>query len=293
MPASLQLKCIALCFSFFTFHFSFFTAFNMHRAKKRFGQNFLIDESVIQRIVDSINPEEEDAIIEIGPGLGAITKPLLKRVKELNVIELDKNVIPKLISNCALHGTPVIHQTDVLKFDFQKFQKKLAQKKLLRVIGNLPYNISTPVIFLLLENRDIIKDMHFMLQKEVVDRISAEPGNKVYGRLSVMVQTYFKTTPLFLVPSHAFSPAPKVESAILRLTPDNHFSSMVKDYSTYSIMVREAFAQRRKTLKNTLKNICTEDDIRAAGINPAQRAESLEVTDFLTLHNHLITASQS
>jgi 16S rRNA (adenine1518-N6/adenine1519-N6)-dimethyltransferase len=258
-----------------------------HRAKKRFGQNFLVDESIIQRIIDSINPQIDDTIIEIGPGLGAITKPLLQHVKALNVIELDKDVIPKLIYNCKPFGTPVIHEMDVLKFDFSKFHQHSNNQKPLRIVGNLPYNISTPVLFLLLKNRSIIQDMHFMLQKEVVDRISAQPGNRVYGRLSVMIQTYFKVTPLFLVPSHAFSPAPKVESAILRLTPDEQFSALVKDHASYSGMVRQAFSQRRKTLRNTLKNLCTQKQILAANIDPGQRAEELSVEDYLRLHQQI------
>lgn len=258
-----------------------------HRAKKRFGQNFLIDEFIIQRIVDSINPQEDDTIIEIGPGLGAITKPLLQRVIELNVIELDRDVIPKLINNCKAFGSPLIHEMDVLKFDFEEFHKNTNKQKLLRVVGNLPYNISTVVLFLLLKNRHVIQDMHFMLQKEVVDRISAIPGNRIYGRLSVMAQTYFKVTPLFLVPSHAFSPAPKVESAILRLVPDEQFSASIKDHDSYSSMIRQAFSQRRKTLRNTLKDFCTREQILAAGIDPGQRAESLSVGDYLNLHQQI------
>ena len=258
-----------------------------HRAKKRFGQNFLVDESIIQRIIDSINPQPEDTLIEIGPGLGAITRPLLQHVNQLNVIELDRDVIPKLIYNCQYSEKLVVHEKDVLKFNFSEFHQHSDQQKLLRIVGNLPYNISTAVLFLLLENRHIIKDMHFMLQREVVDRISASPGNRIYGRLSVMVQTYFKVTPLFLVPSHAFSPAPKIESAILRLAPDDQFSANIKDHESYSSMVRQAFSQRRKTLKNTLKNFCTQEQIQAVGIDPAQRAETLSVSDYLKLHQHV------
>lgn len=258
-----------------------------HRAKKRFGQNFLIDESTIQRIVDSINPQSEDIIIEIGPGLGALTKPLLQRVTELNVIELDKDIIPKLIYNCSPFGTPVIHEMDVLKFDFAAFYQKSNKQKLLRIIGNLPYNISTAVLFLLLKNRSVIQDMHFMLQKEVVDRIASRPGSRVYGRLSVMIQTYFNVMPLFLVPAHAFSPAPKIESAILRLVPDERFSASIKDHTLYSDLIRQAFSQRRKTLRNTLKSFCTQEQMLAADIDPGQRAEALSVEDYLRLHQHI------
>ncbi len=273
-------------FSFFILHSSLFTVFKMYRAKKRFGQNFLIDEVIIQRIIDSINPQPDDTIIEIGPGLGSITKPLLQRVNELDVIELDRDIIPKLINNCRAFGNLQVHEKDVLKFDFVEFHIN-SNKKLLRVVGNLPYNISTPVLFLLLKNRHVIQDMHFMLQKEVVDRISASPGNRVYGRLSVMIQTYFKVTPLFLVPSHAFSPAPKVESAILRLIPDDQFSANIKDNQSYSSMVRQAFSQRRKTLRNTLKDFCTQEQILEVGIDPGQRAETLPVNDYLKLYQHV------
>ena len=227
-----------------------------HQAKKRFGQNFLIDDMIIERIVTSINPQRDDNIIEIGPGLGAITKLLLQHTDELNVIELDRDIIPKLLFNCRNAGTPVIHQMDVLKFNFHEFRKNSHSQKNLRVVGNLPYNISTPVLFLLLKDRADIQDMHFMLQKEVVERIAAQPGNKIYGRLSVMIQTYFKATPLFLVPPHAFTPPPKVESAILRLVPDDTFSKKIKDYKSYEDLIRLAFSQRRKTLKNNLKNLC-------------------------------------
>ena len=258
-----------------------------HQAKKRFGQNFLIDGNIIQRIVDSIKPEIDDTIIEIGPGLGAITRPMLERTGTLHVIELDRDVIPKLLFNCRNEGKPVVHEMDVLKFDFNEFRKSIASQKKLRVIGNLPYNISTPVLFLLLKNRDDVQDMHFMLQKEVVERIAAQPGNRIYGRLSVMIQTYFKVTPLFLVPPTAFDPPPKVESAILRLVPDYSFSNRVKDHKAYEDLIRQAFSQRRKTLKNNLKDLCNTDQIIAAGINPGQRAEELSVDDFLKLHTHI------
>ena len=258
-----------------------------HQAKKRFGQNFLIDEMIIERIVDSINPKKDDCIIEIGPGLGAITKLLLQSTRELHVIELDRDVIPKLLFNCRDQGTPVVHEMDVLKFDFSDFRKTTAPQKKLRVVGNLPYNISTPVLFLLLNSRDDIQDMHFMLQKEVVDRIAAQPGNKTYGRLSVMIQTYFKATPLFLVPPHAFSPAPKVESAILRLVPDDNYSHRIKDHKLYEDFIRQAFTQKRKTLKNNLKNLLNSEQIIAAGLDPSIRAEELSIDNFLHLYAQL------
>lgn len=257
-----------------------------HQAKKRFGQNFLIDDMIIERIVDSINPQSDDCIIEIGPGLGAITKLLLQRTETLNVIELDRDVIPKLLFNCRNEGSPIIHEMDVLKFNFSEFRKNNCSKKKIRVVGNLPYNISTPVLFLLLDDREDIHDMHFMLQKEVVDRIVAQPGNRTYGRLSVMIQTYFKATPLFLVPPHAFSPPPKVQSAILRLIPDDTFSAQITDHKSYEGLIRQAFSQRRKTLKNNLKNLCNKEQIISAGIDPGQRAEELNIQEFLKLHAH-------
>ncbi|MDH5387017.1 MAG: 16S rRNA (adenine(1518)-N(6)/adenine(1519)-N(6))-dimethyltransferase RsmA [Gammaproteobacteria bacterium] len=258
-----------------------------HQAKKRFGQNFLIDDMIIERIVDSIKPQSDDNIIEIGPGLGAITRLLLQRTDILNVIELDRDIIPKLLFYCRNEGTPIVHEIDVLKFDFSEFRKNTHSQKKLRVVGNLPYNISTPVLFLLLKHREDLQDMHFMLQREVVERIAAQPGNRIYGRLSVMIQTYFKVTPLFLVPPTAFDPPPKVESAILRLIPDETFSSRVKDPKAYEDLIRLSFSQRRKTLRNNLKKFCDTDLIISAGIDPGQRAEELTVDDFLRLHAHI------
>ncbi len=258
-----------------------------HQAKKRFGQNFLIDGNIIQRIVDSLKPNQDDTIIEIGPGLGAITRPLLELTNSLHVIELDRDIIPKLLFNCRNEGKPIIHEMDVLKFDFHDFKNTYSSEKKLRIIGNLPYNISTPVLFLLLNNREDIQDMHFMLQKEVVERIAAQPGNRIYGRLSVMIQTYFKVTPLFLVPATAFDPPPKIESAILRLIPNDNFSNKVNDHKAFADLVRQSFSQKRKTLRNNLKTFCDTDKILAAGINPSVRAETLSVEDFLKLHAHI------
>ncbi len=270
-----------------------------HYAKKRFGQNFLIDTTVINHIVDSINPQADDLMIEIGPGLGAMTKPLLSRLNQLNVIELDRDIIPKLIKNCLFADASnknklLVNETDVLKFDFSAFhsqhvavEKKGSDKKL-RIVGNLPYNISTPVLFHLLNYRHLIQDMHFMLQKEVVDRIVAIPGNKLYGRLSVMLQTFCSAQALFEVPPYAFEPAPKVNSAILRLQPDFQFEEQISDFSQYEKLVRQAFSQRRKTLKNTLKNTCSVQQIEQAGLLPSQRAEELSVADFVRLYTSII-----
>jgi 16S rRNA (adenine1518-N6/adenine1519-N6)-dimethyltransferase len=268
-----------------------------HYAKKRFGQNFLVDDSVIRQIVDCIQPQAEDLMIEIGPGLGAMTKPLLSRLDFLNVIELDRDIIPKLKINCQLadieNGNKlVINETDVLKFDFAAFhsqQTKLtdSDEKKLRIVGNLPYNISTPVLFHLLNYRHLIQDMHFMLQKEVVDRIVAIPGVKNYGRLSVMLQTFCDVQSLFDVPPYAFRPAPKVNSAILRLQPKKRFENSIDNFSRYEKLVRQAFSQRRKTLKNTLKKLCSAEQIVTAGLLPGQRAEELSVSDFVKLYQTL------
>lgn len=266
-----------------------------HYAKKRFGQNFLVDNAVINHIVDSIQPQPDDIMIEIGPGLGAMTKPLLTRLNRLNVIELDRDIIPKLINICVFSDAKnreklIVNQYDVLKFDFSEFHKQQSDllatpEQKLRIVGNLPYNISTPVLFHLLNYRDLIQDMHFMLQKEVVDRIVATPGIKNYGRLSVMLQTYCTTQSLFEVPPYAFEPAPKVDSAILRLLPRPQFDQQIDDFSRYEKLVRQAFSQRRKTLKNTLKEICSAEQIEQAGLSPTQRAEELSVSDFVKLYN--------
>ena len=264
----------------------------MHYAKKRFGQNFLVDPSVINHIVDSIQPQAEDLMIEIGPGLGAMTKPLLSRLNHLHVIELDRDIIPKLIKNCVFSDIEnknklIVNESDVLKFDFSDFLEQQTSKKKLRIVGNLPYNISTPVLFHLLNYRHLIQDMHFMLQKEVVERIVSTPGNKHYGRLSVMIQTFCTTQALFEVPPYAFEPAPKVDSAILRLHPVPQFEDQIKDFSQYENLIRQAFSQRRKTLKNTLKNSCSPEQIENAGLLPSQRAEELSITDFVNLYNSI------
>ena len=262
----------------------------IHRARKRFGQNFLVDNSVINHIVDSIQPQADDLMIEIGPGLGAMTKPLLSRLNQLNVIELDRDIIPKLIRNCIISDASnkdklTVIETDVLKFDFAAFHAKQNSARKLRIVGNLPYNISTPVLFHLLNYRHLIQDMHFMLQKEVVDRIVSKPGNKNYGRLSVMMQTFCTTQALFEVPPYAFEPAPKVDSAILRLQPNPQFEEPINDFSQYEKLIRQAFSQRRKTLKNTLKNTCSAAQIESAGLSPSQRAEELSIADYIKLYS--------
>jgi len=253
-----------------------------HRAKKRFGQNFLHDERIIDRIVSSIRVKETDNIIEIGPGLGAITKQIISVTKSINVIELDRDIIPKLKFNCDGLGQLNIMQTDALKVDYSQF----AENGLLRVVGNLPYNISTPLLFHLFQYLDQIQDMHFMLQKEVVLRMAAEPGSKVYGRLSVMTQSVCDTRMLFLVPPESFTPAPKVESAIVYLAPRKVKIDII-DRKLFAAIVTEAFNQRRKTLRNVWKNRIDSDLLEKLEINPTLRPEKVTLEEFVKVSNFL------
>ncbi len=255
-----------------------------HQARKRFGQNFLTDSTIIERIITSINPQPGDRLVEIGPGLGALTCPLLSVTGMLDVIELDRDIIPKLQVNCGSRGELRIHNTDVLKFDFARLADDRSR---LRVVGNLPYNISTPIVFHLVEYSEKIYDMHFMLQKEVVERLAAAPGNKDYGRLSVMAQYHFQVRPLFLVPPEAFSPRPKVESAIVRLKPHDRKPVVVNDESLFSSLVKQAFSQRRKTVRNVLKTMCSPQQLEAARIDAGQRPEQLTLAQFAALSNLL------
>jgi 16S rRNA (adenine1518-N6/adenine1519-N6)-dimethyltransferase len=258
-----------------------------HRPRKRFGQNFLHDQHVINRIVDSIHPQRGDRLVEIGPGLGALTAPLLSRVDALDVVELDRDLAARLRLEAEMGGDRLgelrVHEADALRFDFGA----LAAGQSLRVVGNLPYNISTPLIFHLLSFHQLIRDMHFMLQKEVVERMAAEPGGKDYGRLSVMAQYRCAVTPLFGVPPGAFNPPPKVESAIVRLVPHAAAPVDVGDESGFAEIVASAFGQRRKTLRNNLKGLLEAATIEACGIDPGTRAERLTLADFAALSRAL------
>lgn len=245
----------------------------MHKARKRFGQNFLIDNRIIERIIATIAPKRDDNLLEIGPGKGAITLPLLDCVAQLNVIEIDRDLISILES--LQRPNLIIHQGDVLKFDLNTLSIPI------RVVGNLPYNISSPVLFHLLENLDKIKDMTFMLQKEVVGRMAASNGSKIYGRLSVMMQAFFDVQMIFIVPPESFNPAPKVASAVVHLKPLRQ--PKIKDISVFEKVVKLAFSQRRKTLKNCLKSILTQAQ---TDIDLSQRAEMLTIDDFITLTQH-------
>jgi 16S rRNA (adenine1518-N6/adenine1519-N6)-dimethyltransferase len=255
-----------------------------HKAKKRFGQNFLHDQGVISRIVHSIRPTAEDHLIEIGPGQGAITRELLKATGRLEAIELDRDLLRPLAQMCAELGSLQIYNADALKFDFCQLQTEERPAQL-RLVGNLPYNISTPILFHLLEQSRCIKDMHFMLQKEVVERMAAGPGSKIYGRLSVMLQALCKVEPLFDIGPGAFTPAPKVDSAFVRLIPFSSPPLKIEDQALFSQVVTQAFGQRRKTLRNSLRELISDEIFAAAEIDPALRAERLSLAEFVKLSN--------
>jgi 16S rRNA (adenine1518-N6/adenine1519-N6)-dimethyltransferase len=251
-----------------------------HTARKRFGQNFLHDYSIINDILASAALQKGQHWVEIGPGMGALTEPLLQSGISLDVVELDRDLVALLGDKFQGHPRLTIHSADALAFDFAKLVQ--AGEKL-RVIGNLPYNISTPLMFHLLESTSCIEDMHFMLQKEVVDRICAAPGSKQYGRLSVMMQYYCDPELLFEVPPESFDPAPKVMSAVVKLIPHPQPPVAVADVPRFARLVTEAFSQRRKTLRNALSKSLTAEQILAAGIDPTARAETLTLADFASL----------
>lgn len=258
-----------------------------HRARKRFGQNFLRDQGIINSIVRSINPKPDDNIVEIGPGQGAITAPLLDACPRLNVIEIDRDLIPILLAQFVKYPEFKIHQQDVLTFDFNA----LTNETPLRVIGNLPYNISTPLIFHLLNYAANIRDMHFMLQKEVVQRLAADVGDKHYGRLSIMVQYYCAVEHLFAVPPECFTPQPKVDSAIVRLTPHATIPFVAKDFKQFAELVNTVFGQRRKTLRNTLKKFIDAEQLEQIkhelDIDSSLRPEKLSLEKFVALSNFI------
>jgi len=254
-----------------------------HKARKRFGQNFLHDPLVIQRIVQAINPRPGQRLVEIGPGQGAVTLPLLRACGQLEVVELDRDLIQPLAEKSATTGELIIHQQDALRFDF----RSLATEEKLRTVGNLPYNISTPLLFHLIEQSDAIQDMHFMLQKEVVDRMAAAPGSGDYGRLSVMVQYHCRVEPLFQVGPGAFKPAPKVNSAFVRLIPWPEPPFPVENTEDLTVLVRQAFSQRRKTLRNALKTLLSEQEIKATGTDPSARPETISLEQYVALANQL------
>jgi 16S rRNA (adenine1518-N6/adenine1519-N6)-dimethyltransferase len=259
-----------------------------HQTKKSLGQHFLSDLSMIDRIVRAIDPKPGQRLVEIGPGAGAITRPLLQRHRALTVIEFDRDLIEPLNALGAELGAELsIVHADVLTVDFTK----LANVGPIRLVGNLPYNISSPILFHALDHLASIADMHFMLQKEVVDRMAAEPGSKVYGRLSVMLQARCRVTPLFKVPPGCFRPPPKVDSAVVRLEPRDPAELGLSHPRSFEQIVRAAFSQRRKTLRNALSAVCSDVRMQSCGIDPGARAETVSVADYVALANSLGAAA--
>ncbi len=253
-----------------------------HRPRKRFGQNFLRDEGVISRISGAIHATTDDHLVEIGPGQGALTESLVDSGCQLDVIELDRDLVPGLLAAFSIHPRFKLHSADALKFDYASLA---AGGERLRVVGNLPYNISTPLIFKLLANAAIIRDMNFMLQLEVVNRLAAVPGNKNWGRLGIMAQYQCQVEHLFDVPPEAFNPPPKVQSAIVRLTPWVKSPWPACSEAQLRRIVQASFAQRRKTLRNNLKGLIDSADLESLGIDPGTRAETLELTQFIGIAN--------
>ncbi len=256
----------------------------MHKAKKKFGQNFLVDERIIGDIVAAIRPEPDDNLVEIGPGLGALTRPLLKHLNHLHVVEIDRDIIARLERDYPQNipeSRLTIHAGDALKFDFALLPAPL------RIVGNLPYNISSPLLFHFAEYAGRIRDMHFMLQNEVVERMVASPSTPEYGRLSVMLQYRFRMEKLLDVPPESFRPAPKVDSAVVRMVPLPPDEIAVHNEKLFAAIVSAAFGQRRKTLRNTLRSYMDDPDFERLGIAPQLRAENLSVTEFARMANYL------
>lgn len=252
----------------------------MHIARKRFGQNFLVDRNIIGKIVAAIAPSAGDLMVEIGPGLGALTRPLLETLNHLHVVEIDRDIVARLTAEYPREKLSV-HAADALRFDFSGMGSGL------RVVGNLPYNISTPLLFHLAQYGAAILDLHVMLQKEVVERMVARPSTPEYGRLSVMLQYRFAMERLFLVGAGAFRPAPKVESAVARLTPLAPLPYPASDEKLLAQLVTVAFSGRRKTLRNSLKSFLSSADFERLGLDSAKRAENLGVAEFVAIENYL------
>jgi 16S rRNA (adenine1518-N6/adenine1519-N6)-dimethyltransferase len=252
----------------------------LHRARKRFGQHFLHDPGVLRRIIDAIAPEPGERLVEIGPGRGALTLPLLACCGRLEAIEIDRDLVPLLRQKAAGAGELVVHEADALEFDFGALRGAGPR---LRLCGNLPYNISTPLLFHLLESRAAIEDMHFMLQKEVVDRLVAPPGGKTYGRLTVMVAAACEARALFRVGRGAFQPPPAVDSAVVRLVPHAAAPFPLPDPQRFARLVAAAFSMRRKTLRNGLRGLVDEAQFAAADIDADRRPETLAPAEFARL----------
>ncbi|MFU2314716.1 16S rRNA (adenine(1518)-N(6)/adenine(1519)-N(6))-dimethyltransferase RsmA [Rahnella sp. PCH160] len=258
-----------------------------HFARKRFGQNFLTDQFVIDSIVSAIHPMPGESVVEIGPGLAALTAPVASRLDSMTVIEIDRDLAARLESNPKFQGKLRVIQSDAMKVNFAELSEELGQP--LRVFGNLPYNISTPLMFHLFTYTNAIKDMHFMLQKEVVNRLVAGPNSKAYGRLTVMAQYYCNIIPVLEVPPESFTPAPKVDSAVVRLVPHDNIPYPVSDIRILSRLTTDAFNQRRKTIRNSLGHLFTPEQMSDLGLDLSMRAENISVEQFCKLANWLST----
>jgi len=254
---------------------------NRYKAKKRLGQNFLIDKLVIQNIINSIHPKSSDIFVEIGPGKGAITLPIAQSGAELHAIELDRDLIPDLRKKFKLFPKITIHHDDALRFNYSSIGKKL------RIIGNLPYNISTPLLFSLVEHTENMLDQHLMLQKEVANRLSAKPGEKSFGRLTVMFGTYMNTFQLFDVPNTAFKPIPKIVSSVVKIKSKPKNEIIIKNSENLSKLVKKAFSQRRKTLRNSLKELVSVKILEELNIDPSKRAEEIPIISWSRLSNKI------
>jgi len=252
-----------------------------HRPRKRFGQHFLTDPGVVDAIISAIAPSHDDVIVEIGPGLGAITRLLAARAGALHAIELDRDLAARLVREFATNSSVTVHEADALNFDYAGLGPSL------RIVGNLPYNVSTPLLFQLLRYSAHIVDMHFMLQKEVVDRMAAAPGSKAYGRLGIMLGCHFQIDALFDVDKSAFDPPPKVTSAVVRLAPLPAGTYVIEDEARLSRLVAQAFSQRRKTIRNSLRNVADEALLESVGIDPGLRPEAIAIADYVRLANTL------
>jgi 16S rRNA (adenine1518-N6/adenine1519-N6)-dimethyltransferase len=252
-----------------------------HRPRKRFGQHFLIADETIQQIVAAIAPQPGEVVVEIGPGQGAITAPLASLATTLHAIEFDRDLVAMLRNRFAAQENVIIHEADALNFDFTTLGKNL------RIVGNLPYNISTPLLFHLLSHKDAIADMHFMLQKEVVERMAAVPGTKRYGRLTIMLGCHLEVVPLFDVPPTAFSPPPKVMSSVVRMRPVPQPAFDIRDAKMLEKVVKQAFSKRRKTLRNALDGLASEEDFQLVSLDPSQRPEQIPIDGWVRLANRL------
>ena len=251
-----------------------------HTARKRFGQNFLVDAHYVARIVDAIDPQPGDNLVEIGPGLAALTGRLIERAGKVRAIEIDRDLAARLVAEFSSDQL-VLHVADALQFDYASLGPRL------RIVGNLPYNISSPLLFRLAEHESQLRDLHVMLQKEVVARMTAKPATPDYGRLSVMLQAKFAIKRLFVVPPGAFQPPPKVDSAVARLVPLGPARPHIDNEALFSRVVAAAFGQRRKIMRNALSPICDAASLSASGIDPGARGEALSVADFVRLANSL------